>query len=87
MLLTPYRLRACFNIFQCLPEYLSIPCGSMVKNSPVNAGDAGGLGLIPGLGRSPGGGSGIPLQYPCLGNSMDREAWQATVHGATKNWT
>ena len=42
------------------------------------------LGLVPGLGRSPGGGNGNPLQYSCLGNPMDRGVWQATVHGVTK---
>ena len=42
---------------------------------------------IPGLGRSPGEGNGNPLQYSCLENSMDRGAWQATVHGVTKNQT
>ena len=45
------------------------------------------VGLIPGSGRSPGGGNGNPLHYFCLENSMDRGAWRATVHGATKNWT
>ena len=50
----------------------------MVKNPPANSGD---LGLIPGSGRPPGGGHGNPLQDSCLGNSMDREAWQATVYG------
>ena len=44
-------------------------------------------GLILGLRRSPGGGNGNPLQYSCLGNSMDRGAWWATVHGVTKSWT
>ena len=53
----------------------------MVKNLPANAEDAG---SIPGLGRSPGEGNGNPLQYSCLGNVMDREAWWATVHGVTK---
>ena len=57
----------------------------MVKNPPANAGDARDVGLIPGLGRSPGEGSGNPLQYSCLGNSMDRGAWQAAVHAATKS--
>ena len=53
----------------------------MVKNLPANAGDAGDTGLIPGSGRSPGGGNGSPLQYSSLENPMDREAWWATVHG------
>ena len=53
----------------------------MVKNLPANAGD---LGSIPGLERSPGEGNGNPLQYSCLENSMDRGAWWATVHGITK---
>ena len=56
----------------------------MAKNLPANAGDAGDSGLIPGSGRSPGGGSGNLLQYFCLENSMDRGAWRATVHGVAK---
>ena len=56
----------------------------MVKNPPANAGD---VGFIPGLGRSPGEGNGNPLQYSCLGNPMDREAWQATVLGVAGNRT
>ena len=56
----------------------------MVKNLPANAGDIRNAGLIPGLGRSPGGGHGNILQYSCLENPMDREAWRATVHGAAK---
>ena len=59
----------------------------VVKNLPANAGDAVDAGLIPGLGRSPGEGNGNPLQYSCLGNPMDRGAWQATVHGVTKSQT
>ena len=57
------------------------PGGSVVKNPPANAGD---VGSIPGLGRSPGKGNVNLLQYSCLGNPMDREAWWATVHGVTK---
>ena len=53
----------------------------MVKNPPPNAGD---LGSIPGLGRSPGGGNGNPLEYSCLANPMDRGAWWVTVHGVAK---
>ena len=45
------------------------------------------LGLIPGLGRSPGKGNGKPFQYSCLEDSMDRGAWRVTVHGVTKSWT
>ena len=51
-----------------------------VKNLPANARDTGDTGSVPGLGRSPGGGNGNPLQYSCLENPMDREAWRATVH-------
>ena len=58
-----------------------LPGGSVEKNLPANAGDAGDTGLVSGSGRSPGGGNGNPLQYSCLGNSMDREAWWATIHG------
>ena len=47
----------------------------------ANAGDARDLGLISGLGRSPGEGNGIPLQYSCLGNFMDRRTWQASPQG------
>ena len=60
------------------------PSGSVVKNLPAYAGDAGDMGLIHGLGRYPGEGNGNLLQYSCLGNPMDREAWLATVHGVIK---
>ena len=56
--------------------------GSDGKESACSAGD---LGSIPGSGRSPGGGNSYPLQYSCLENSMDRGAWQATVHGVAKS--
>ena len=59
----------------------------MVKNPPANAGDIRDAGLIPGLGRSPGGGNGNPFQDLCLENPMDRGAWQAMVHGVTKSQT
>ena len=61
----------------------------MVKNPPANAGDIRDrdVGSIPGVGRSPGGGRGNPLQYSCLENPMDRGAWQATVHRVAKSWT
>ena len=61
---------------------MGFPGGSVVKNPPpASAGDAGDVGLIPELGRSPREGNDKPLQYSCLGNPMDREAWQAVVHG------
>ena len=63
---------------------LGFPGGSVVKNLPVNAGDAGDVDLIPGLGRFPEGGHGNPLQYFCLENPMDRRAWQAIVHQGHK---
>ena len=56
----------------------------MVKNPPAGARDAG---SIPGLGRSSGEGNANPLQYSCLEKPMDRGAWQATLHGAARNWT
>ena len=60
---------------------MGFPGGSVVKNSPANAGE---MGSIPGLGRSPAEGNDNLLQYFCLGNPMDRGAWQATVHGVTE---
>ena len=57
----------------------------MVKNLPANTGDVRDLGLIPGSGRSPGGGHGNPIQCPCLENPMDRGAWQATIQGMAKS--
>ena len=57
----------------------------VVKNLPANTGDVRDRGLIPGLGRSPGGGHGIPLQYSCLENPMDGRAWWATVRRVTMN--
>ena len=65
----------------------SFPGGTMVKNPPANAGDAGDAGLTPGSGRSPGGGNSSPLQYSCLENPMDRGAWQAAVQGFAKSHT
>ena len=59
----------------------------MVKNLPVNAGDAGDVGSIPGSGRFPGGGNANALQYSCLENSMDRGAWWAIVPGVAKSQT
>ena len=59
----------------------------VVKDLPANAGDARDTGSIPGLGRSPGGRYGNPLQFSCLGNPMDKGAWQATAHRVAKSWT
>ena len=63
---------------------LSFPGGSDGKESACSSGD---LGLIPGLGASPGEVNGYALQYPCLENPMDRGAWQATIHGVAKSQT
>ena len=60
------------------------PGGSDGKESACSAGDEG---SIPGSGRSPGEGNDNPLQYSCLGNPMNRGAWQATVHGVAKSRT
>ena len=59
----------------------------VVKNPPANAGDSRGLGSIPGLRRSPGGGHGNPFLYSCLENPMDRGTWWGTVLGIAKSWT
>ena len=59
----------------------------MVKNPPASAGDISDVGLIPGSGRSPGGGHSNPLQYSCLENPRDRGVWWATVHGVPKSRT
>ena len=64
---------------------MGFPGGTVVKNLPANAANAGDMGLIPGSGRSPGEGNGNLLQYSCLGNPMDRGAWWATVYGAAKD--
>ena len=59
----------------------------VVKNLPTNAGDAGDVVSIPGSGRSPGEGRGIPLQYSCLENPVNRGARRVTANGVTKSWT
>ena len=63
---------------------MGFPSGSNGKESACNAGN---LGSIPGSGRSPGKGNGNQLQYSCLENSIDREAWQARVHGVATSQT
>ena len=59
----------------------------MVKNPPADAGDTADMGLMPGLGRSPGVGNDNSFQYSCLENPMDRGPWQTTVHGVAKSQT
>ena len=88
------RLRNCEECFLILThgfmrtslQTQGFPGGLVVKN-PANAGDAEDVCLIPGSGRSPGGGNGNPLQYSCLKNPRDGGAWQAIVPGVAKSWT
>ena len=70
------------NVYSEIRRITSLPNGSEVKVSACNV---GGLGSIPGLGRSPGEGNGNPLQYSCLENPMDRGAWQAAIQGGHKD--
>ena len=70
-------------IYVCIYTQVAL----VINNLPVSAGNLRDSDLIPGLGRSPGGGHGNPLQYSCLENPMDRGAWWATVHSITKSWT
>ena len=66
---------------------MGFPVALVIKNLPANAGDVRDVGSIPGLGRSPAGGHGNPLQYSCLKNPMDRRARWAAVHGVIKSQT
>ena len=66
---------------------MGFPGDTVVKNLPANAGDSGDMGLIPGSGRSPGGGSGNPFQCSRQESSMVRGAWQATVHRVIQSQT
>ena len=68
-------------------DVISKDYGAKGKNPPASVGDARDTGSIPGLGRSPGEENGNPLTYSCLGNSMDREAWQAMVHRVAQSQT
>ena len=68
-------------------NYLVLPSGSEVKESACNVGDTGDMNSVPGSGRYLGGGNGNQPQYSCLENSMDRGAWQATVHEMAKSQT
>ena len=73
----------CLTVLSIIPSQVAL----VVMNPPANAGDLRDVGSVSGLGRSPGGGNGNPIQYPCPENSMNREAWRATVHGVTKSRT
>ena len=64
---------------------MDFPGGTAVENLPASAVDAGEAGSIPGSGRFPGGRNGNPLQYSCLENSMDREAWGPILHGVAES--
>ena len=81
-------LELCFSVFDNIAKRLGYSAQwasqvkLVVKNLPANAAD---VGSIPGSGRSPGGGHGNLLQCSCLENAINREAWWATVHGATKS--
>ena len=66
---------------------IGLPWWLRGKESTRNAEDAGDVGSILGLGRSPGEGHGNPLHYSCLENLLDRGTWQATVYGGAKSWT
>ena len=84
-------IKVILNLFQMsiqiwiiLKQSLGLPRWLSAKESACSAGD---VGSIPGSGRSLGGGNDNPLQYSCLGNPMDRGAWQAIVCRVTKSWT
>ena len=77
-----FSLESFFNVYFTLGW--AFPGGAVVKNLPANAGD---MGLTPEFRRSPREGNGNPLNYSCLGNPMDREAWWATVHRVAKSLT
>jgi len=74
----------CHLVKTYVTAFMGFPGGSDGKESACNVGD---LGLIPGLGRSPGEGNGYPVQYSFLENSTDRGAWQSTAHGVANSWT
>ena len=82
----PCKFWEIFSVYKVHPKKGEncIHGGSDSKESACSAGD---LGSIPGSGRSPGEENGYPLQYSCLGNPMDRGAWQAKVHGMAKSQT
>ena len=73
----------CIYLRDCKMQ-IGFPDSSVVKNSPVEAGDTGDAGSMPGSGRFPEGGNGNPLQCSCLGNPTHRGAWWVTVHGVSE---
>ena len=75
------EIKSRYHTVSCVQELPQCLTG---KESTCNSGDL--RDVIPGLGRSPGGGHGNPLQFSCLESPTDREAWQATVHRVTENW-
>ena len=81
----PRKIKKCFSrrfafvIMESYVPYWASQGTTVVKNSSANAGNIRDPGSIPGSGRSPGGGNGNSPQYSCLGNSMDRGAWQARI--------
>ena len=80
------------DISACIYKYCSsniqgFPGGTVVKNLPAKAEDTRDAGSVSGSGKSPGVGTGNPLQYSCLENSTDRGVWEATAHGVTKSQT
>ena len=85
----PLPPRAQFQTLQLISfsDMQASQAALVIKNLPVSAGDVKGRDSIPGAGRFPGAGNGNPLQYSCLKNTMDREAWWATVHGVPKSRT
>ena len=80
----PFTISSCAFISNMKTGVKDIMVLPVVKNLPANEADTREAGSIPGLGRSPGVGNGNPLQHSCLENSMDREAWWATVHRAAQ---
>ena len=75
------------NVFKIFSLSMNSQVAQVVKNPPTNTGDTGNMGLVPGPRKYPGVGNDNPSQYLCLENSMDRGAWQATVHGIVKTQT
>ena len=82
-----YILEGLFHMKASILNSISTLLGPSLAEVKVSASNAGDLGSIPGLGRSPGEGNGNPLQYSCLENPTEGGAWWATVHGVAKSWT